>query len=253
MLALLVQPVSVARLQMLLDNRFARIAALSAVLFATATPALAQSLVQRLFGPGGSRTPDYRSDRHRPFGFSSRTNRTNNYSVWEEDHGTYRTVCVRLCDGFYFPISASVRRGRLHHDNRACMRRCDGEARLFYYPTDGGSAETMVDLRGRRYADLPNAFKYRKTLVAGCGCRPAPWSAEAAAMHEGYRAQAAQSAPGDEVGEEEERTRISASVYYAEDQTDEDVGPLVQAPQRAYRQQLPRTPWQRGPRGWRLY
>lgn len=237
---------------MLLDRRFAGIAALSVALVAAATPSLAQSLVQRLFGPGGSRTPDYRSDRHRPFGFSSRTNRTNNYSVWEEDHGTYRTVCVRLCDGFYFPISASVRRGRLHHDNRACMRRCDGEARLFYYPTDGGSAGTMVDLRGRRYADLPNAFKYRKTLVAGCGCRPAPWSAEAAAMHEGYRAQAAQSPAESAQEESTQRTRVSASVYYGDPEPD-DVGPLVQVPRRAYRQQMPRTPWQRGPRGWRLY
>jgi uncharacterized protein DUF2865 len=239
------------------NKRFAVLAALSAAICAAAMPALAQSLVQRLFGSGASRTQEYRSARAGPsrFGFSSRrSSRPNNYSLWEEDHGTYRTLCVRLCDGFYFPISARVQRGRLHHDSRACMQRCDGEARLFYHPTEGGSIETMTDLRGRRYADLPNAFRYRKTLVAGCGCRAPPWSAESAMRHEDYKAQAAQAMADAELEEEAgPRTRISeASVYYADDE-DNNVGPLVQAPRRAYPQRMPRTPWQRGHRGWRLY
>ena len=67
---------------------------------------------------------------------------------WPEDLTAYRTLCVRLCDGFYFPMSNGVRRDRLYRDNRACMQRCDGEARLFYYPATGGSVETMVDLAG---------------------------------------------------------------------------------------------------------
>lgn len=242
------------------NKRFAVLAALSVAICAAALPALAQSLVQRLFGFGNSRTQEYRSARAGPaYGFSPRVpNRAQNYSVWEQDDGTYRTLCVRLCDGFYFPISARVQRGRLHHDSRACMQRCDGEARLFYHPAEGGSVETMIDMRGRRYADLPNAFRYRKTLVAGCGCRPPPWSAETAMRHEDYKAQEAQALADAELEDEldEEagpRTRISeAAVYYAEDQ-DNDVGPLVQAPRRAYPQRLPRTPWERGHRGWRLY
>ena len=111
---------------------------------------------------------------------------------YEEDYATYRTLCVRLCDGFYFPISDGVRRERLYSDSHQCSQRCDGEARLFYYPTTGGSPEAMIDLSGHRYADLPNAFRYRKALVNGCTCRPAPWSQEAAARHERYAAEAAQ-------------------------------------------------------------
>ncbi len=105
-------------------------------------------------------------------------------------------MCVRLCDGFYFPISNSVRRGRLYQDSHTCTQRCDGEARLFYYPTEGGSVETMVDLAGHTYQSLPNAFHYRKALVAGCTCKPVPWSPEEAARHEGYAAEAAQSVAG---------------------------------------------------------
>jgi hypothetical protein len=44
----------------------------------------------------------------------------------------------------------------------------------------------MVDLSGRSYASLPNAFRYRKALVEGCSCKPAPWSVEEAARHQGY-------------------------------------------------------------------
>jgi hypothetical protein len=79
-----------------------------------------------------------------------------------------------------------VRRGSFYRDNRACMKRCDGKVRLFYYPSAGASIENMVDLSGRAYRSLPNAFQYRKALVAGCACRAAPWTAEEEARHSEY-------------------------------------------------------------------
>jgi uncharacterized protein DUF2865 len=85
---------------------------------------------------------------------------------------TYRTLCVRLCDGFYFPISYAVPASGLGRDAEQCRASCGPEARLFYHPSPGGSAENMVDLSGRAYSALPTAFTYRKTLVAGCSCRP---------------------------------------------------------------------------------
>jgi hypothetical protein len=106
---------------------------------------------------------------------------------WPQDHARYRTLCVRTCDGFYFPIGDNVGRERLYQDARTCTARCDGESVLYYYPVNGGSVETMVDMRGRPYAQMPNAFLYRKTLVQGCTCKPAPWSAESAARHQGYK------------------------------------------------------------------
>ncbi len=144
----------------------------------------AESLLQRWFGIGSRGAPEERYERNDPYPYSRPADGYGD--DWHEDTRTYRTMCVRLCDGFYFPMSNNVRREKLYRDNRACMQRCDGEARLFYYPIDGGSVATMVDLAGRSYSALPNAFRYRKALVDGCACKPAPWSPEEAARHEGY-------------------------------------------------------------------
>ena len=93
---------------------------------------------------------------------------------------TYRTLCVRLCDGFYFPISFATPEAGLARDAEQCRASCGVEARLFYHPNPGGSVETMLDLTGRAYSALPNAFKYRKSLVSGCLCRPPTLSGPAA-------------------------------------------------------------------------
>lgn len=106
---------------------------------------------------------------------------------WPTDNGRYRTLCVRTCDGFYFPIGDGVGRERLHQDARTCESRCTSEARLYYYPVQGGSPETMVDLAGRPYVQERNAFLYRKQLVSGCTCKAPPWSAESAARHRAYK------------------------------------------------------------------
>ena len=44
----------------------------------------------------------------------------------------------------------------------------------------------MTDLSGRAYGRLPQAFQYRKELVAGCACKPEPWSEAELARHEAY-------------------------------------------------------------------
>jgi hypothetical protein len=100
--------------------------------------------------------------------------------------GTYRTLCVRLCDGFYFPISNAVPGSSLARDADACAASCSSEARLFYYANAGGDVEGMVDLAGMAYVALPNAFRYRKALVEGCRCRAQPWADSERARHRAY-------------------------------------------------------------------
>lgn len=90
--------------------------------------------------------------------------------------GGHHTVCVRLCDGYYWPVSYSAPRSRFYRDANVCQSSCGSEAKLFHYPTSGGTMEEAVDLTGRVYSRLPTAFKYRKTLVQGCSCKPEPWS-----------------------------------------------------------------------------
>ncbi|MFT5508954.1 MAG: hypothetical protein ACI89J_002031 [Hyphomicrobiaceae bacterium] len=100
--------------------------------------------------------------------------------------GNYRTVCVRLCDGYYLPISASTTRSRFAGDEQACRSSCSSETRLFHYRNSGGSPETMTDLRGRAYSKLRTAFLYRTSYNKSCQCRPDPWSKAEKQRHAMY-------------------------------------------------------------------
>ncbi|KAB2944139.1 MAG: DUF2865 domain-containing protein [Hyphomicrobium sp.] len=165
-----------------------------AALMAVYQPAVAEGFFSRLLGWGRSQPVERRMEPPTfHFGYGGQRfeyGRGFSDYGWPQDYARYRTLCVRTCDGFYFPISDNVGRERLYQDARTCTARCDGEAQLYYYPLNGGGVETMVDMGGRPYAQMPNAFLYRKTLVAGCTCKPAPWSAEAAARHQGYKDEA---------------------------------------------------------------
>ena len=101
--------------------------------------------------------------------------------------GAYQTMCVRTCDGYYWPVNAGATRSRMPLEDRICAESCDTEAKLFYLPRGSSDIANMVDLTGRPYSRLPNAFGYRSSLIAGCSCRPMPWSTAEAERHEGYR------------------------------------------------------------------
>lgn len=106
--------------------------------------------------------------------------------------GTYRTLCVRLCDGFYFPISYSTRRERFAGDAKQCEQRCPGRSRLFVHRNPGEDVDKMVALDGRPYSSLPTAFLHRTQYVKDCTCGALPWEGDALARHRAY-AEAAKS------------------------------------------------------------
>jgi Protein of unknown function (DUF2865) len=104
---------------------------------------------------------------------------------------TYRTLCVRLCDGFYFPISYSTRRERFSADAKQCEQKCPTGARLFLHRNPGEDVDAMVDLQGRPYRSLPTALLYQTKYVADCTCRGNPWDEVALARHRAYAETAA--------------------------------------------------------------
>lgn len=84
--------------------------------------------------------------------------------------GSYRTLCVRLCDGYYYPISWSATRKAFASEEAICRAQCPrAEVSLYVHPT-GTESDAAVSLDGRPYAELPNAFRYRRELDPGCGC-----------------------------------------------------------------------------------
>jgi hypothetical protein len=88
--------------------------------------------------------------------------------------GTYRTLCVRTCDGFYYPVSFSTVPSRFPEDQRTCQRTCpNAEVMLFTHRNPGEDVNQAVSISGRAYRDLPNAFHYRQGVDAACSCRRA--------------------------------------------------------------------------------
>jgi len=83
---------------------------------------------------------------------------------------TVRTLCVRACDGYYFPVSFSTTRKYLEADEAACRRMCPAaDASLFYHSRREGP-EQMVSIEGAPYSELENAFRYRSVLDRSCTC-----------------------------------------------------------------------------------
>jgi hypothetical protein len=124
----------------------------------------------------------------------------------DDDHdyatGTYRTLCVRLCDGYYFPVSFSVLPDSLRRDRDICASRCGAQGRLYVHRSIGETPEHMVDLQGRPYRQLPTAFLYRSQYVPSCKCQPDPWEAASLDRHRAYALAAAASRGSKEAAKE---------------------------------------------------
>lgn len=91
-------------------------------------------------------------------------------------YATYRTLCVRLCDGYYFPVSFSTLPNHFQRDAEACQSKCAAPVELYYYQNPGGAVEQAVGVGSNTpYTDLKTAFRYRKEYVQGCSCKQAEY------------------------------------------------------------------------------
>ncbi|QPF84189.1 DUF2865 domain-containing protein [Bradyrhizobium genosp. L] len=77
--------------------------------------------------------------------------------------GGGQAYCVRTCDGRYFPLAATGNQSKAD----TCNSFCPSAATEVVY---GGSIDSAETESGKSYADLPNAFRYRDEIVAGCTC-----------------------------------------------------------------------------------
>jgi len=82
-----------------------------------------------------------------------------------------KAVCVRSCDGAFFPVSYSAGQGRLSGLEDMCRSLCpNADVSLYTYPPSG-QIEQAVSITGARYMDLPNALKYRQSYDPTCSCK----------------------------------------------------------------------------------
>jgi hypothetical protein len=86
--------------------------------------------------------------------------------------GTFRTLCVRTCDGSYFPISFATTPARFREDEQVCQRMCPAaEVLLFSHRNPGEEVAQAVSIQGQPYTALPNAFRFRQEFNQACSCR----------------------------------------------------------------------------------
>ena len=87
-------------------------------------------------------------------------------------HGGAQAVCVRTCDGGFFPLGVSS-----HHDGddlkQMCGALCPGTETVVYTRSPNAEINSAASLDGKSYMDLPNALKFSKTFVPDCSCKPA--------------------------------------------------------------------------------
>ena len=78
-------------------------------------------------------------------------------------YGGGQAFCVRSCDGRYFPLQGADRESRAASCNSFCPA---SKTEMVYGSTIDDAATTA----GKPYSELPNAFRYRNEIVAGCTC-----------------------------------------------------------------------------------
>jgi hypothetical protein len=78
-------------------------------------------------------------------------------------YGGGTAYCVRGCDGRYFPAQGNDAESKA----QSCKSFCPtSETSLVY----GGNIDEATTDKGKSYSELPNAFRFRNEIVAGCTC-----------------------------------------------------------------------------------
>ena len=84
--------------------------------------------------------------------------------------GSY-AVCVKTCDGSFFPVSYSGAGSRSDSLEDVCRSLCpNADTALYSFPF-GGTINEAMSPGGERYVDLPNALKYQQAFDSSCSCR----------------------------------------------------------------------------------
>lgn len=83
--------------------------------------------------------------------------------------GGERLVCVRTCDGAYFPLDSQPKENQ---SNAAlCRALCpQADTKVFRASVDGGIEEAVSE-SGEPYMKLPHALRYRQSFDPSCSCK----------------------------------------------------------------------------------
>ncbi len=127
-------------------------------------PAAGSGLFERLFG--GSGAPEQRRE-----SFVEIDGELDAELKEKARLGGRTPVCVRTCDGFFFPVNFEGLSARDEH-SQVCNALCPGAETMVMYMRLGAEIETAATRDGQAYASFPFALKYRENRDNACFCRP---------------------------------------------------------------------------------
>jgi hypothetical protein len=135
-----------------------------------AAPAQPRGIFEALFGnPTQPASPDVQTVPLAPDADANVEEKTIEGDT--EARAGSKAVCVRSCDGSFFPVSYSPGGSRLDDLQDMCRALCPNADVSLYTYSPSADIETAVSINGARYIDSPNALKYRKSVDTTCSCR----------------------------------------------------------------------------------
>ncbi|MEM5584131.1 DUF2865 domain-containing protein [Roseibium sp. AS2] len=133
-----------------------------------------RSLLARLFNPQSRADLVAAKPGDREIETVRRQSRNTSGSRRLPTGGTFRTLCVRTCDGYFFPVSFSTGKAQFANDEARCSEICPAaRTELYVYRNPGGDQAQMMSLAGDLYSEQPFAHRYKSEFVEGCSCRAA--------------------------------------------------------------------------------
>jgi hypothetical protein len=124
-----------------------------------------RNFFEQLFGGGGNAPPAPTTET--PINPEPETG-----SPIQSASGGSKAVCVRTCDGGFFPVSYTASPSQYDDLQAQCSALCPNvQTELFTYP-GSGVIDQAVSANGQPYSSLPNAGLYRTKYDPACTCRP---------------------------------------------------------------------------------
>jgi hypothetical protein len=90
----------------------------------------------------------------------------------QRPRGGPMAICVRGCDGGFFPITYTAKTSQFDNLNALCKAMCPGAEAKLYTQSQWKGLDSAVSIDGQPYADHPNAHKFEKEYDPSCGCKP---------------------------------------------------------------------------------
>jgi len=89
----------------------------------------------------------------------------------ETPRGGSMAVCVKSCDGSFFPVSYSAHRGNLNELDNLCHALCPNAEVTLYTRSLYRDMKSAVSINGEPYRDTQNAFRFEKSVDTSCSCK----------------------------------------------------------------------------------